>query len=150
MRGRGHTGPKCTHTVHRYDGRRVSSLETQWDLEDVARMMSEAFVHNGNDMVLAYVKHVRAQPPQRQRQAIYLLLTKDDTIDSVNPAWFVLPENNNPDRLPIKWEPLLDMEAQLIVSICVSGTVDGKPKTVHFQAHHMIDALMSAEPEKNK
>lgn len=149
MRGKAHTGPKCKNELHKYDGRLVSALKTQFELEDLARHMCEAFVHNGNDMVLAYVAHMRAQPTPWERHAIYLFLAKDDKIDTTDPAWFVLPEKHNPDRLPVEWGLLEDMAMQLMVVVCVAGRVDDKPCTVKLQAMHMIDALMG-EPKDTK
>ena len=143
MRGKAHT-PNCKNElVHKYDGRKVSSLRTQFELEDLARAMDHAFCHNGNGVVLAYAKYLKAQPAPRQRHAIYLLLTKDSIVCSCDPEWFVVPENNNPDRLPVDWTPIVDADAQLLVVVCVSGFAeDGKPRTVKHQAVHMIDALM--------
>lgn len=145
MRGTSCTGRNCTSEFHKYQGRRVGSLTTQWELEDLVRDLCKVFPHNGNDMVRAYVAHVRAQPKPRPRQAIYLVLGKDDVVDTRNPPWFVLPENKNLDKLPIDWHALEDMDAQLLVCIYVAGVVNGTPTNVKSQSMHMIDALMEDE-----
>lgn len=133
---------KCKHELHKYEGRFVSSLQTQWELEDLVRDLSQLFVHNGSEVILAYVAHLRAQPQPRPRQVIYLDLRKEDCVKTREPNWIVVREDDNPERLPVPWQYPVDMNQQVMVVIRVSGVVKEGSKTVLAHATHTIDALM--------
>lgn len=117
-----------------FDGRLVSSLKTQFEVEALVKCLQRSFVGEDDTLANRYLNWINAQPAPRPRHALCCVLGLQDRIDTKNVPWIVVADDGK-CPFPIDWKLMEDPDKQLMVFVQVAF---GATKSVKSHAFHTI------------
>lgn len=120
--------------IREYDGRLVSSIKDQRDVEAVVKCLLLSFVSDGDKLARRYLDWISKQPKPRTRHAICCVLSINDRIDTKQAPWLVVPENGK-CPFPIDWKLYEDPDKHLLVYVQVAF---GTKQSVKAHSFHTI------------
>lgn len=120
--------------LDQFDGRWVSSLKTQFEVEALVKCLQRSFVGEDDTLANRYVNWLNAQPAPRTRHALCCVLGLNDKIDMSNVPWIIVTEDGK-CKFPIDWKLMEDPDKQLMVFVQVAL---GKTQSVKSHAFHTL------------